>query len=116
MNKMGVSSHKGKYSGHLKFYRLHTNKNKYSKLYFTIVYYTSKLWYYGTLIYFGKLKYYGKGLWCFENNYGTILRTIDLRKKHGRLPKTKKLLFILEKNYRNTPKNVRPFAHIYPGL
>ena len=34
--------------------------------------YTAKLWYYGTLIYYGKLWYYGQ-------NYGTILRTIELR-------------------------------------
>ena len=36
-----------------------------------------------------------KKLWYYGQNYGTIRRTIELRftkgKKHGRLPKTKKL-------------------------
>ena len=66
------------------------------------VYYTSKLWYYGTLIYYGKLWYYGK-------NYGTVDKTMILywdfrtsiyeqKKNHGRLPNTKKLWFIMEKD------------------
>ena len=42
-----------------------------------------------------------KKLWYYGQNYGTIPRIMELRftkvKKHGRLPKTKKLLFILEK-------------------
>ena len=78
---------------------------------FTIVYYNSKLWYYGTLIYYGKLWYYGK-------NYGTRDKTMILywelwnfdlrRKKHGRLPKTKKLWFIMKKkNYGNTTKQLK---------
>ena len=46
-------------------------KKNYSKLQFTIVYYTSKLWYYGTLDYYGKLWYYGQ-------NYGTINKTMAL--------------------------------------
>ena len=60
-------------------YSVHENPNK-KELYFTIVYYTSKLWYYGTLIYYGKtmvllkkLWYYGKKLWY------TIPRTMELR-------------------------------------
>ena len=36
-----------------------------------------------------------KKLWYYGQNYGTILRAIELRftkkKKHGRLPNTKKL-------------------------
>ena len=40
-------------------------------------------------------------LWHYGQNCATILRTIELRftkeKKHGRLPKTKKLWFIMEK-------------------
>ena len=51
-------------------YSVHENPNK-KELYFTIVYYTSKLWYYGTLIYYGKLWYYGK-------NYGTMDKTMVL--------------------------------------
>ena len=35
--------------------------------------------------------------WYYGHNYGTILRTMELRKKYGRLLKTKKLWFIMEK-------------------
>ena len=42
-----------------------------------------------------------KKVWYYGQNYCTILRTIELRfrkkKKHGRLPNTKKLLFIKKK-------------------
>ena len=31
------------------------------------------------LIYYGKLWYYGKKLWYYGQNYGTILRAIELR-------------------------------------
>ena len=43
-----------------------------------------------------------KKLWYYEQNYGTLPRTIELRftkgkKEHGRLSKTKKLLLIMKK-------------------
>ena len=82
---------------------LSLTKKNYSKLQFTIVYYTSKLWYYGTLIYYGKLWYYGqtygtmdktmvlwKKLWYYNENYGTAIYE---GKKLGRLSITKKLIY-----------------------
>ena len=51
------------------------------------------------------------GTWYYGQNYGTTLRTIELRftekKKHGRLPNTKKLWFIMEQTmeiYQNNSK------------
>ena len=44
-----------------------------------MVYYTSKLRYYGTLIYYEKLWYYVKKKRYYVQNYGTILRTMELR-------------------------------------
>ena len=42
-----------------------------------------------------------KKLWYYGQNYGTILRTMELRftkkRNHDGLPKTKRLLFIKEK-------------------
>ena len=57
----------------------------------------TKLWYYGqnygtmdkTMVLWTKL-------WYYEQNYDIIPRTIELRFKHGRIPKTKKVLFIIE--------------------
>ena len=56
---------------HVKKAMISLTKKNYSKLQFTIVYYTSKLWYYGTLIYYGKLWYDGQ-------NYGTMDKTMVL--------------------------------------
>ena len=48
-----------------------------------------------------------KKLWYYGQNYGIILRTMELpftKKKNGRLPKTKKTLIYNGKNYGNIPK------------
>ena len=55
------------------------------QLWYTIVYYTSKLWYYETLINFVKRWYYGKKLWYYE------------KKPMNTLPKTMDLWFTMEK-------------------
>ena len=55
-----------------------------------------KLWYSGK-----KLWYFGKKLWYYTENYWI---SIYEEKKHGILPKTKRLWFIMEKNYSNILK------------
>ena len=67
--------------------------------------------YYGkTMVLWKKLLYYGqnystieKPMVYYSENYGT---SIYEGKKHGRLPKTMKLIFIMEKNYGYLPKKL----------
>ena len=54
-------------------------KRNYSKLKFTIVYYTSKLWYYGTLI------YYKKNYGTIEKNYDSMDKTMYYTENYGTL-------------------------------
>ena len=59
----------------------------------------TKLWYYGT-----KLWYYEKTMVLYRELWNVDLR----RKKHGRLPNAKKVLFIMEKkNYGKIPEQLK---------
>ena len=73
----------------------------------------AKLWCYGTLIYYGKtmvqlkkIRYYG------QRYYTEIYWTSIYKEKHVRLTKTKKLLFIMGKNYGNIPKQLKFFQQM----
>ena len=62
-------------------------------------------------------------LWFYGQNYGTIIKTMVLyrdlwnfdlrRKKHDRLPKTKKLWFIMDKKLWQYTKTIEVFEQIY---
>ena len=59
-----------------------------------------------TLLYYGKTIVLWKKLWYFTENYGT---SIYEGGKHDKLPKAKKLWFIIEKNYGKIPKYLKFF-------